>query len=89
MSMKTMTASAASKEFGLYIDTAQHEPVLITKQGRPVAVTMSAQLFQHIFEGCLEAGIEQGLKDIADGRFTQMSPDHREAIRNRFRSSEN
>lgn len=85
--MKTMTASAASKEFGLYIDTAQHEPVLITKQGRPVAVTMSAQLFQQLFEGHLEAGIEQGLKDIAEGRFTQMSPEHREEIRKRFRSS--
>ncbi|MFT6076565.1 MAG: PHD/YefM family antitoxin component YafN of YafNO toxin-antitoxin module [Yoonia sp.] len=38
MSMKTMTASAASKEFGLYIDTVQHEPVVITKQNRPVGL---------------------------------------------------
>ena len=39
MNMKTMTASVASKEFGRYLDAAQHEPVVITKQNRPVAIT--------------------------------------------------
>ena len=43
MNMKTMTASAASKEFGRYIDTVQREPVIITKQNRPVAVTLSIE----------------------------------------------
>jgi prevent-host-death family protein len=40
-SMKTMSATAASKEFGRFIDAAQREPVLLTKKDRPVAVTVS------------------------------------------------
>ena len=58
--MKTMTASAASKEFGLYIDTVQHEPVIITKQNRPVAVTLSIQQAERLFQGQVEAGIATG-----------------------------
>ena len=58
--MKTMTASAASKEFGLYIDTVQHEPVVITKQNRPVAVTMSIQQVERLFKGQVEAGMPKG-----------------------------
>lgn len=41
--MKTMAATAASKEFGRYLDTAQREPVLVAKKNRPVAVTVSIQ----------------------------------------------
>jgi prevent-host-death family protein len=76
MSMKTMTASAASKEFGLYIDTVQHEPVVITKQNRPVAITMSIQQVERLFKGQVEAGIAHGLEDVAAGRYSEMTPTH-------------
>lgn len=86
MSMKTMTASAASKEFGLYIDTVQHEPVIITKQNRPVAVTLSIQQAERLFQGQVEAGIARGLDDVARGRYTEMTPAHLEGLRARFQA---
>lgn len=84
--MKTMTASAASKEFGFYIDTAQHEPVLITKQNRPVAITMSIQQVERLFQGQVEAGIERGLADVAAGRYTEMTPAHLDTMLAKFKS---
>jgi prevent-host-death family protein len=39
--MKTMTAAKAKNAFGQMIEAAQREPVLITKQSRPVGVFMS------------------------------------------------
>lgn len=39
--MKTMTAAEAKNAFGRLLDTAQREPVLITKQNRPVGVFLS------------------------------------------------
>lgn len=41
--MKTMTAANAKNAFGQLIEAAQREPVLITKQNRPVGVFMSIQ----------------------------------------------
>ena len=84
--MKTMTASAASKEFGLYIDTAQHEPVVITKQNRPVAITMSIQRAERLFKGQVEAGIARGLQDVAAGRYSEMTPTHLETMRAKFKT---
>lgn len=84
--MKTMTASAASKEFGLYIDTVQHEPVIITKQNRPVAVTISIQQAERLFQWQAETGIAQGLEDVAAGRYTEMSTSHLEDLRSRFQA---
>jgi PHD/YefM family antitoxin component YafN of YafNO toxin-antitoxin module len=84
--MKTMTASAASKEFGLYIDTAQYEPVLITMQNRPVAITMSIQQAERLFKGQVEAGIARGLEDVAAGRFSEMTPTHLETMRAKFKA---
>ena len=41
--MKTMTAAQAKNAFGLMLDTAQREPVLVTKQNRPVGVFISIE----------------------------------------------
>ena len=41
--MKTMTAAHAKNTFGQMLDTAQREPVLLTKQNRPVAVVISVE----------------------------------------------
>ena len=71
-----MTASAASKEFGRYIDTVQHEPVVITKQNRPVALTISIQDAEEFFNYKVEAGIQRGLDDVAAGRYEKMTPEN-------------
>lgn len=39
--MHKVTATEAAKRFGELLDQAQHGPVLIKKQGRPVAVMYS------------------------------------------------
>ena len=39
--MLTMTSLQAQNNFGALIDTAQREPVLITRRGRPVSVMIS------------------------------------------------
>ncbi len=73
MSMKTMTASVASKEFGRYLDAAQREPVIVTKKNRPVAVTVSFQDWEELTKLRIERGLAQGLDDIENGRFEEVS----------------
>jgi len=41
--MKVMTARDAKNHFGEFLDTAQREPVIITKNNRPVALVVSIQ----------------------------------------------
>lgn len=71
--MKTMTASVASKEFGRYLETAQREPVIVTKKNRPVAVTVSFQDWEELTKLRIERGLTQGLDDIENGRFEEVS----------------
>jgi prevent-host-death family protein len=44
--MKTFTAAKAKNNFGQLLDTAQREPVVITKNDRPVGILMSMQDFE-------------------------------------------
>jgi len=84
--MKTMTASAASKEFGRYIDTVQREPVIITKQNRPVAVTLSIQDAEELFQYRVEAGIEKGLLDVRQGRVSPFTPAYADELKQKFKA---
>ena len=86
MNMKTMTASAASKEFGRYIDAVQREPVIITKQNRPVAVTMSMQDAEELFQYRVEAGIEKGLLDVKQVRVSPFTPEYADQLKQRFKA---
>ena len=43
MSMKVMTARDAKNHFGEFLDSAQREPVLITRNNRPVGMMISIQ----------------------------------------------
>ena len=46
--MKTMSAKDAKNGFGLLIDTARIEPVIINKHGRAVAVVMSIEEYERL-----------------------------------------
>lgn len=46
--MKTMSAREAKNGFGLMIDTARAEPVLIEKHGRGVVVVVSVEEYQRL-----------------------------------------
>ena len=48
--MKVMTAKEAKNAFGLFIDTAQREPVFITKRKRMIGVFLSIQEVEMIPE---------------------------------------
>lgn len=70
--MKTFTAVDAKTRFGQLIDTAQREPVIVTKKNRPVGVFFSIEDIENTIwaeqvkaaeaEGYLSA--EQSLKQI-------------------------
>jgi len=46
--MKFIPASEAKTHFGELLDTAQREPVTVSKQGRPVAVMMSIHDYEEM-----------------------------------------
>ena len=85
--MKTMSATAASKEFGRFLDAAQREPVLLTKKDRPVAVTVSVADWEELLSLRIERGIAAGLADVAAGRVVEMTDAALEQRLARFRRS--
>lgn len=84
--MKTMSATAASKEFGRFIDAAQREPILLTKKARPVAVTVSVADWEELVALRIERGIAAGLADIEAGRLTEFTETSVEERLVRFRT---
>lgn len=46
--MKTMSARQAKNAFGLVIDTARAEPVLIEKHGRGVVVVLAVEEYERL-----------------------------------------
>lgn len=46
--MKTMSAREAKNAFGLMIDTARAEPVLIEKHGRGVVIVIAVEEYQRL-----------------------------------------
>lgn len=57
--MKNFSARDAKNQFGLLIDTARLEPVVIEKHGRPVAVVCSIEEFERLTRSvCLETAPE-------------------------------
>lgn len=48
--MKTMSAREAKNAFGLMIDTARAEPVLIEKHGRGVVMVISVEEYERLHD---------------------------------------
>lgn len=48
--MKRMSAKDAKNGFGLLLDTARAEPVIIEKHGRAVVVVMSVEEYERLTE---------------------------------------
>lgn len=84
--MKTMSATNASKEFGRYLDMVQREPVIVTKQNRPVAVTMSIQDAEELLEYRIQAGISKGLQDVRAGRTIEATPQNIVLLKERIKA---
>jgi prevent-host-death family protein len=60
--MKTMSAREAKNAFGLMIDTARAEPVLIEKHGRGVVVVIAVEEYERLTVSLATKGktVEQG-----------------------------
>ena len=54
--MKTMSAKEAKNAFGLLIDTARAEPVMIEKHGRGVVVVLAVEEFKGLIGGTVANG---------------------------------
>jgi prevent-host-death family protein len=65
--MKSITAAAAKNAFGKFLDMAQREPVVVTKNKRPVGVFLSMRDVEDTIWG------ERALKAHAAGYIGQAS----------------
>lgn len=52
----------------------------------PLATTASIQQTERLFQGRVEAGIQRGLEDVAQGRCTEMTLTHLETLRARLQA---
>ncbi len=69
--METFSASDAKREFGEVILKAQQGPVGISKDGKRVAVMISASAYAEIermSRKFSQLAIDQGLEDVKEGR---------------------
>jgi prevent-host-death family protein len=69
--MEICNASDAKREFGEILLKAQKEPVGINKNGKPVAVMVSASEYkelQFLKEQWLKSELQKGLDDLHAGR---------------------
>jgi prevent-host-death family protein len=66
--MKTMSAREAKNAFGLMIDTARAEPVLIEKHGRGVVMVIAVEEYERLSvqSGRTDKG-EMGTKGASKG----------------------
>lgn len=69
--MDFLNASDAKREFGDLLMRAQHSPVAIKKNGKQVAVMLSAVEFERLQamkEQCLQAALQEGLNEVNSGK---------------------
>jgi len=69
--MKILNASDAKREFGEVLISAQHGPVGINRNGKPVAVVVSASEYaqlEALKEAHLKQSIEEGIADLQTGK---------------------
>ena len=86
--MKAVAARDAKNRFGQLMDDAQREPVLIEKNGRPVAVVLSYEDYQNteaIKLQALKQGIAEAKAEVASGRIRPFDTHAVEKIKARGR----
>lgn len=72
--METLSASDARREFGEVLLKAQKGPVGINRNGKPVAVMVSAETFdelQAVQRAALQQAIDDGMADIKAGNMVE------------------
>ena len=76
--MQTFTANDAKQHLGAVINQALHEPVTITRHGKPAVVMTSNAEYQELvllkYEQ-LKKAIQSGVCSLDKGKVSQRSPD--------------
>ena len=92
MTMKMMTAKDAKNSFGVFLDSVQHEPVVVTKRDRPVGVMFSMNDlpamtdFVDAMKLKINAGIAAGLEDAEAGRSQEITDDYITGLKERLQT---
>ena len=90
MTMKIMTAKDAKNSFGVFLDSVQHEPVVVTKRDRPVGVMFSMNDlpamtdFVDAMKLKINAGIAEGIADADAGRSQEITEDYLENLKQKL-----
>ncbi len=77
--MKTITSREAQNAFGNFLDTAQREPVMVTRRNRPVGVMLSMNNLPAIFDlvdsmrETIKEGVKSGLADAKADRGEELT----------------
>lgn len=82
--MRALSAKDAKNRFGELLLEAQKSPVMIEKNGKPVAVVYSYEDHHHIEEAklaWLKAAIAEADADVAAGRVSEMTDELLAAIK--------
>lgn len=64
--MSNITATDAKNKFGQVLDQAQHEPVHVQKNGRDIAVVVSAAEYQRLTEASAKPNVNPRLDALID-----------------------
>ncbi len=92
MTMKMITAKDAKNSFGVFLDTVQHEPVVVTKRDRPVGVMFSMNdlpamtAFVDSMKLKINAGIAAGREDAEAGRSQKITDDYIVGLKERLQT---
>lgn len=79
MTMKTISSKEAQNSFGAFLDSAQREPMMVTRRNRPVGVMLSMENLPAIFEladsmrEAIRNGVKAGLTDAKAGRGVELT----------------
>jgi prevent-host-death family protein len=90
--MKTISAKDAKNSFGSFLDSAQREPIMITKRDRPVGIFFSMQDVEaliHVsesFKKDIHAGIISGIADAEAGRVSECNQEHINDLKTKLRA---
>ena len=90
--MKTISAKEAKNAFGSFLDSAQREPIMITKHDRPIGIFFSMQDVEALFQVTdglkkeIHAGIMSGIADAEAGRVTESGQSHIDSLKAKLKS---
>jgi len=80
--MKVISSKEAQNSFGSFLDTVQHEPIMVTRRNRPVGVMLSMENLPALFaltdtmRESIEQGVRSGLADSESGKGEELSNDY-------------